>query len=299
MCSTCALAQRCNLGVCTSIGQSGGPGGGSGGGFGGGGGTTGGGTGGGTTGGGTGGGTTGGGTGGGATGGGGGTAACSSANCTGCCAGGVCVPLSSNNNSVCGAGGTTCVNCTSTGKTCNLSSHTCEGPPPDAGSGCTGCLSGTTCVPYSTSSQSATTCGGGAAACRSCSGLMCEAGNCTSLAVTGVVGNTRVRLVGGNGIDNGRLEVFANGGWGQVCDDVIQNDTTNGAAKVVCRDLGFTTAANNGTVSQVTMSGVGDFFLLDETTCTGSETQLLQCGHDPFGVEDCSSTEAVFIDCAP
>lgn len=304
MCSACALAQRCNLGVCSNIGQSGGPGGGSGGGGGradggtGGGGATGGGTGGGATGGGT----TGGGTGGGTTGGGtgGGTASCNSSNCSGCCNGTTCVPLSANTNSACGAGGGACANCTNSGGSCNMVNHTCTTPPPDAGSGCTGCFSGTTCVPYSTSYQSSTTCGGGGtASCSSCSGLMCEAGNCTSQVVTGVVGNLRVRLVGGNGIDNGRLEVFANGGWGQVCDDLIQDDTTNGAARVVCRDLGFTTAANSGAVSQTSMSGVGDFFLLDQVACTGSEAQLLQCSHDPLGVEDCSASEAVFIDCAP
>ena len=367
-CSTCGLAQRCNLGVCTNIGSGAGPGGGSGGGFtgggsGGGGGVTGGGSGGGFTGGGTGGGATGGGTGGGATGGGGGacdgcffqgscvprvnsntaiacgqggitcvscsgtqtcqnyvctsgtgggagggagggtgggatgggtgggTASCSPSNCGGCCSGNTCVPLSANNDTVCGFGGAGCANCAASAGTCNLSTFTCDFSPPDAGS-CSGCLNTSgTCIPYSTSYQSNITCGGGGDFCQACSGNVCEGGNC-GLAAATPVGNTRVRLVGGNGVNSGRLEVFANGGWGQVCDDVF--DTNLNGPNVVCRDLGFA-----GAVSQANDPGNGDFFLLDQVTCTGTEAQLLQCAHDPFGVEDCASSEAVFITCGP
>lgn len=47
-------------------------------------------------------------------------------------------------------------------------------------------------------------------------------------------GNT-VRLVGGSNEYEGRLEVFYNGEWGTVCDDVL-NDRI---ASVVCRTLGL------------------------------------------------------------
>ena len=44
-----------------------------------------------------------------------------------------------------------------------------------------------------------------------------------------------VRLIGGSGPHEGRLEIFHNGYWGTVCDDYFRNP----AAEVVCRMLGF------------------------------------------------------------
>jgi hypothetical protein len=297
-----------SMGGGTGGSMGGGTGGGS---FGGGtgGGSFGGGTGGGSFGGGTGGGSFGGGTGGGSFGGGtggGGTTTCNSSNCSGCCQGSSCIPFPNNaSNATCGANGLACTNCTSLSLVCSPSTFSCVSPPVGGGTGggatgggagggggaapCTGCMNGTTCVQYATSSTSGSTCGGGGDVCELCSGTVCSAANCTT-APTGIVSNGRVRLVNGNGTSSGRLEVFANGGWGQVCDDNFDGDL-NGP-NVVCRDLGF-----SGATSQSNDPGGGDFFLLDSVICTGSESTLLSCAHDAFGVEDCSSQEAVFINC--
>lgn len=43
-----------------------------------------------------------------------------------------------------------------------------------------------------------------------------------------------VRLVGGDDLDSGRVEVFYHGAWASVCDDNFDRS----AARVVCRMLG-------------------------------------------------------------
>ena len=47
--------------------------------------------------------------------------------------------------------------------------------------------------------------------------------------------NGDVRLVGGNSVSEGRVEICYNGVWGSVCNA----GWSNGDAAVVCRQLGF------------------------------------------------------------
>ena len=102
-----------------------------------------------------------------------------------------------------------------------------------------------------------------------------------------------VRLVGGSSYNEGRVEVNYNGEWGTVCDDGWNyND-----AHVVCRQLGF---GSSGIAYGSAYFGQGSgSILLDDVTCTGSESTLATCGHLGFGItRSCSHSEDAGVRCS-
>lgn len=103
------------------------------------------------------------------------------------------------------------------------------------------------------------------------------------------MGNNLVRLVEGDGLSSGRLEAFIDGGWGPVCDDAF-GDNDNGP-NVVCRSLGFTRG------SQADATSPDSDFVMDEVTCTGTESSLQQCTYIDATAEDCGASEAVLVSC--
>ena len=38
-------------------------------------------------------------------------------------------------------------------------------------------------------------------------------------------------------------------------------------------------------------------FLLDDISCSGTERNLAQCGHQPWNSEDCGSSEHLYVRC--
>ncbi|XP_052220549.1 deleted in malignant brain tumors 1 protein-like isoform X2 [Dreissena polymorpha] len=105
--------------------------------------------------------------------------------------------------------------------------------------------------------------------------------------------NIQYRLRDGPGNNEGRLEINYGGVWGTVCDDNFDNN----AAKIICNTLGVTYV--KARVGQPGKYGPGSGQIwLDDVTCFGNETSIVQCQHNDFGVNDCDHSEDVGVVCA-
>ncbi|XP_038523872.1 scavenger receptor cysteine-rich domain-containing group B protein [Canis lupus familiaris] len=105
-------------------------------------------------------------------------------------------------------------------------------------------------------------------------------------------GEGSVRLVGGAGPCQGRVEILHGGLWGTVCDD----DWGLPDAAVVCRQLGCG-AALAATTNAFFGYGTGHI-LLDNVHCEGSEPRLAACLSLGWGVHNCGHHEDAGALCA-
>jgi len=112
-------------------------------------------------------------------------------------------------------------------------------------------------------------------------------------------GVSGVRIIGDTP-GAGRVEVNISGSWSTVCDD----GWSLTEADVVCRQLGYTGAANFTTgMTTNDMFGVADqeqSIVTGNVGCTGHETTLFSCpGFNPNSPTQCSSdhTEDVGVVC--
>ena len=96
-----------------------------------------------------------------------------------------------------------------------------------------------------------------------------------------------------SGAASGRLEVYHDNTWGTVCDDGF--GTAEGT--VACRQLGYRGLVRVLSRPAFVASSAGTQIWLDDVSCNGSETRLIDCGHGGFGVHDCSARDEVGLQC--
>lgn len=105
-----------------------------------------------------------------------------------------------------------------------------------------------------------------------------------------------LRLCGGSGPHEGRLEVNHEGLWGTVCDDRIGGpvlwDSRN--ADVVCSMFGY----EYGTPYSRAYFGQGQGCIwMDEVQCDGTEESVFDCPRNQWAVHDCVHREDVGVSC--
>ena len=103
-----------------------------------------------------------------------------------------------------------------------------------------------------------------------------------------------LRLVGGTGYRNGRVEIYIqpNNTWGIVCDD----HWDDADARVVCGQLGF---GNSGT-AVIRHSSAVPFntpIWLDDVECVGLEQRLIDCPHNGLENHNCDRFEDAGVTC--
>ncbi|EFA05685.1 serine protease P153 [Tribolium castaneum] len=104
-----------------------------------------------------------------------------------------------------------------------------------------------------------------------------------------------VRLTGSKNRNEGQIEVRAFGRTGYVCDDKFGLRDAN----VVCKELGFSLGAaevkgNSFYAKNVTGK---PFYMMDDVSCVGNETKLMDCDFSGWGVHNCLEQESVGIVC--
>ncbi|XP_062595244.1 neurotrypsin-like, partial [Saccostrea cucullata] len=102
-----------------------------------------------------------------------------------------------------------------------------------------------------------------------------------------------IRLVNGSLPYEGRVEIKHNGVWGTICDDEWDNKD----AAVVCSMLGF--PRNFATANSGAFYGQGSGKIwIDDLSCNGHESIILQCNITALGTHNCQHSEDAGVLCS-
>ncbi|XP_035260136.1 deleted in malignant brain tumors 1 protein-like [Anguilla anguilla] len=119
-----------------------------------------------------------------------------------------------------------------------------------------------------------------------------SAANNVTFPVTSLTTSDQIRLVNGDDPCSGRVEIYHDGQWGTVCDDIWDLDN----AEVVCRQVGCGRAVAAQSSAHFG-EGSGPIWL-DDVRCSGSESALTQCQHPGFGSHNCGHNEDAGVVCS-
>ncbi|KAM9331036.1 CD5 antigen-like, partial [Gastrophryne carolinensis] len=103
----------------------------------------------------------------------------------------------------------------------------------------------------------------------------------------------QLRLVNGPSRCVGRLEIYRDGKWGSVCDDLWDDKDAN----VTCKQLKCDSCQPYVRGRKRFGQSDGKIWL-DDVECTGDEESLEKCKHRVWGYHDCSHAEDVSIYCS-
>lgn len=87
--------------------------------------------------------------------------------------------------------------------------------------------------------------------------------------------------MGGSSPNQGRVELYYQGAWGTVC----HNGWNVKDATVICRMLGYPMGSPFCCASYGQGSGA---IWLENVSCQGNESSILDCKHSEFGVNNCT-----------